>query len=273
MLDGCCITYNALTMHIEMTGKTAAVTGGANGIGFAIARRLRESGADVWILDVEDPSGPASTIGATPVKADVTDRESLERAFHVIPRVDIVCANAGTVAGETIVVTRKETWDRVIGVNLSGVFHTVQIAARRMMEQRGGAVVLTASTNSYDGEPDLTAYNASKAGILGILHTAANELGPYGIRVNAVCPGLIRTRLTNAHFTSPHLLKDYFRHIPLGRGGDPQEVANAVAFLASDAASYITGAALLVDGGQMASKFGTWNEERAEFAGDRWRLK
>jgi NAD(P)-dependent dehydrogenase (short-subunit alcohol dehydrogenase family) len=136
-----------------------------------------------------------------------------------------------------------------------------------------GALVITASTNSYDGEALLTAYNASKAGVLGILHTVANELGPYGIRVNAVCPGLIRTRLTSTQFTTPEILKRYFQHVPLGRGGEPEEVADAVAFLASDAASFITGAALIVDGGQMASKFGTWTEEHAEFVDDRWRLK
>ena len=110
-------------------------------------------------------------------------------------------------------------------------------------------------------------------GILGILHTAANELGPYQIRVNAVCPGLIRTRLTERHFSSPAILKDYFRHIPLGRGGMPDEVGNASAFLASDLASFITGATLFVDGGQMASKFGTWNEDNAEFRDGQWRLR
>ena len=139
--------------------------------------------------------------------------------------------------------------------------------------RRGGSIVLTASTNSYDGEARLAAYNASKAGLLGLLHTAANELGPYGIRVNAVCPGLIRTRLTERHFSSPEVLKDYFRHIPLGRGGTPEEVAQACVFLASDAASYITGATLFVDGGQMASKFGTWDESRAEFRDGQWKLR
>jgi NAD(P)-dependent dehydrogenase (short-subunit alcohol dehydrogenase family) len=142
-----------------------------------------------------------------------------------------------------------------------------------MKPRRRGAIVLTASTNSYDGEPDLTAYNASKAGLLGILHTAAGELGPFGIRVNAVCPGLIRTPLTEAHFSNAALLKEYFRDIPLGRGGEAREVANAVLFLASDAASFITGATLLVDGGQMATKFGTWTEETAEFRGDHWMLR
>ena len=139
--------------------------------------------------------------------------------------------------------------------------------------RRGGSIVLTASTNSYDGEARLAAYNASKAGLLGLLHTAANELGPYGIRVNAVCPGLIRTRLTERHFSSPEVLREYFRHIPLGRGGAPEEVAQACLFLASDMASYVTGATLFVDGGQMASKFGTWSEEDAEFRDGRWQLR
>ena len=107
---------------------------------------------------------------------------------------------------------------------------------------RPGAIVLTASTNSYDGEENLIAYNATKAGVLGIVHTAANELGPYGIRVNAVNPGLIRTRLTAEAFNTESVIKEYFRAIPMGRGGEPEEVAKAAVFLASDWASYITGA-------------------------------
>ena len=134
-------------------------------------------------------------------------------------------------------------------------------------------MVITASTNSYDGEARLAAYNASKAGLLGLVHTAANELGPHQIRVNAVCPGLIRTRLTERHFSSPEVLREYFRHIPLGRGGLPEEVAQACVFLASPQASYITGATLFVDGGQMTSKFGTWNEQEAEFDDGRWKLR
>jgi NAD(P)-dependent dehydrogenase (short-subunit alcohol dehydrogenase family) len=142
-----------------------------------------------------------------------------------------------------------------------------------MKPHHRGAIVITASTNSYDGEASLVAYNASKAGLLGILHTAANELGPYGIRVNAVCPGLIRTRLTQRHFDNPEVLKEYFRAVPLGRGGEAEEVASAIAFLASDHASFITGTALVVDGGQMAAKFGTWNEGSAEFRDGRWKLR
>jgi len=254
---------------ISFAGKTAVVTGGSNGIGLAAAQALELGGAKVWIADVEPPSD----LELSYIQTDVTDPASLANLFEKTGAPDVVVANAGTGAPQDLTETTREVWDRLIALNLTAVFHTVQTAARLMKPRRTGAIVLTASTNSYDGEARLTAYNASKAGVLGILHTAANELGPYGIRVNAVCPGLIRTRLTKRHFTNPEILRDYFQHIPLGRGGEPEEVGAAIAFLASDAASYITGAALLVDGGQMASKFGTWNDSIAEFQQDRWKLR
>ena len=262
-------------MPLDFTGKTAVVTGAANGIGLATARALAAGGADVWILDLERerPAEVAAGFNARGLPVDVTDRAGLDAAFDRIGAPDILVANAGVVIEQEFFAYTREAWDRTIAVNLTGVFQTLQAAALRMKPRRRGAIVITASTNSYDGESLLTAYNASKAGILGIVHTAANELGPHQIRVNAVCPGLIRTRLTERHFSSPAVLKDYFRAIPLGRGGMPEEVANASAFLASDLASYITGATLFVDGGQMASKFGTWNEESAEFAGGQWRLR
>lgn len=266
-------------MALDFRGKTAIVTGGSNGIGFAIARALAEGGASVWIFDLgkEKPEEAAAKLAGAGTNngavADVANRASLEGAFARVPALDIVVSNAGMGEQNELTATPPELWDRTIAVNLSGAFHTVQLAAAYMKPLRRGAIVLTASTNSYDGEPNLTAYNASKAGLLGILHTAANELGPYGIRVNAVCPGLIRTRLTAGHFSDPSLLKEYFRDIPLGRGGEAAEVANAAAFLASDLASYITGAALLVDGGQLASKFGPWNDDSADFADGRWRLR
>ena len=261
-------------MGLDFSGKLAVVTGGANGIGAATARVLARGGARVAIFDLERVDAPPpAPIGGAGYAVDVTDRASLERAFDQTGPPDIVIANAGIGVEAEFGATSEETWRRTIGVNLTGVFLTLQTAAAIMKPRRRGAMVITASTNSYDGEALLTAYNASKAGLLGLLHTAANELGPYGIRVNAVCPGLIRTRLTERHFSHPQVLKDYFRHVPLGRGGDPEEVANASAFLASDLASYITGATLFVDGGQMAAKFGTWDEERAEFSEGRWRLR
>ena len=254
-------------MPLDFHGKRAVVTGGANGIGLGAARVLEEGGAEVWIFDREAAESPRFCL------ADVASLESLEAAFARSGPPDIVVANAGTVSWQGVTETRSEEWSRILAVNLTGVFHTIRAAAALMKPRRSGAIVITASTNSFDGEAGLIAYNASKAGLLGVLHTAANELGPYGIRVNAVCPGLIRTRLTEAHFSTPEVVKEYFRHIPLGRGGETREVGQAIAFLASELASFITGAALLVDGGQMAAKFGTWSEETAEFAADHWRLR
>jgi NAD(P)-dependent dehydrogenase (short-subunit alcohol dehydrogenase family) len=262
-------------MQIDFAGKKAVVTGGANGIGFAMAETLARSGAEVWIFDLEreKPAEAAARIGARGLAADVTSRASLESAFAAAGAPDILMANAGIGRPKEFTTLPAEEWDRTLAVNLSGVFHTTQIAARLMKPRRSGSIVITASTNSYDGEPDLADYNASKAGLLGLLHTIANELGPYGIRVNAICPGLIRTRLTGAYFNDPSGLKEYFRHIPLGRGGEPSEVAAAAVFLASDLASYVTGATLFVDGGQMAGMLGPWKEETAEFKTDRWTLR
>jgi NAD(P)-dependent dehydrogenase (short-subunit alcohol dehydrogenase family) len=261
---------------MDFSGKSAVVTGGANGIGLAIAQALARGGAQVWIFDLasEDPCKVAAEFGAQACVVDVRDRDSLDTAFKQTGAPDIVVANAGIVLEADLTATTPEIWERTIAVNLTGIFHTVQAGAGMMKARRRGAIVLTASTNSYDGEASLIAYNASKAGLLGILHTAANELGPYHIRVNAVCPGVIRTRLAEQHFASnPGVLKEYFRHVPLGRAGMPEEVAQATAFLASDLASYITGAALFVDGGLMAGKFGPWNEKIGEFSNGSWRLR
>lgn len=247
-------------MQIDLNGKNAIVTGGASGIGRAIVEALQNSGATVHVFDLtSDP----------PV--NIANSAEVDAAFERVPTPDIVVANAGIAVPSGLLGTSDELWKRTIETNLTGTFYTVRSAARRM-QSTGGSIVLTASTNSYDGEAQLTAYNASKAGLLGLVHTAANELGPNGIRVNAVCPGLIRTPLTEAHFSNPEILKDYFRQIPLGRGGEAIEVAKAVLFFASDLASYITGATLFVDGGQMCSKFATWGDLPAEFSGDHWRL-
>ena len=266
-------------MDFGLKGKLAVVTGGANGIGFAAAELLAGAGASVAIFDLEreNPQNAAKQIGATGYavghNVDVTSRESLDAAFAAAGTPDVVIANAGIASEADFLEHTPKAWERIVSVNLTGAFHTLQAAARLMKPRRAGAIVLTASTNSYDGEARLAAYNASKAGLLGLVHTAANELGPYRIRVNAVCPGLIRTRLTERHFSDPELLRDYFRQIPLGRGGEPAEVAQAIVFLASSLASYITGATLLIDGGQMAAKFGTWSESTADFRDGQWRLR
>jgi NAD(P)-dependent dehydrogenase (short-subunit alcohol dehydrogenase family) len=259
-------------MPFDFRNKKIVVTGGAGGIGLAVSKNFVDCGASVWIFDrfSEKLHEVAKGIGAQACAADVTDRESLEAGFDRVIEPEVVIVNAGIAPHAPLLEVSTEEWDNTLSVNLTGAFHTVQAAARRMQERGGGVIVLTASTNSFDGEQNLAAYNASKAGLLGILHTAANELGPYGIRVNAVCPGLIRTPLTEASFSNPRVLGPYLKQIPLGRGGAPEEVAQAVLFLASDLASYITGATLFVDGGRMACKFACWSEEEARFNGERW---
>jgi NAD(P)-dependent dehydrogenase (short-subunit alcohol dehydrogenase family) len=253
-----------------MNGKLAVVTGGANGIGAAAARLLAARGAEVCVFDRE---APAEESGAKYFCVDVTSRQSIDAGFSAVGTPDIVMVNAGIAEEEDFLAHGSERWERILSINLSGAFHTIQAAAQLMKARRCGSIVITASTNSYDGEARLAAYNASKAGLLGLVHTAANELGPHQIRVNAVCPGLIRTRLTERHFSNPEVLREYFRQIPLGRGGSAEEVAQACVFLASDDASYITGATLLVDGGQMATKFGPWSDNSADFSEGRWRLR
>ncbi|MFB3827668.1 MAG: SDR family NAD(P)-dependent oxidoreductase [Bryobacteraceae bacterium] len=260
---------------MDFTGKNAVVTGGANGIGLAIARVLAGRGARVTVFDLagEDPSGAVAPFGATGMAVDVTDRAALDRAFAATGAPDVLMVNAGVVDRAPFDETSRESWDRTLAVNLTGAFLTIQCAAAHMKPRRRGAIVVTASTNSFDGEALYTAYNATKAGLLGLVHTIANELGPYQVRVNAVCPGFIRTRLNEEAFREPESVKEYFRGLPLGRHGTPEEVAHAAAFLACDLASYITGATLLVDGGQMASKYSTWSEDTADFVDCRWRLR
>lgn len=259
-----------MALSLDFSGKCAVVTGGANGIGLAMARALRQAGAEVWVFDCE--AAPAEFAGRAR-RVDVTSAAALEAAFAETGPPDALMINAGIAPFAAFEETTREIWDRALTVNLTGAFETLRAAARLMKPRRRGAVVLTASTNSFDGEARLLAYNASKAGLLGLLHTAANELGPWQIRVNAVCPGFIRTRLTDPAYQEPETIREYFRQVPLGRGGMPDEVAAAALFLASDLASYIDGTTLFVDGGLMAAKFATWDPAAAEFRGDRWKLR
>jgi NAD(P)-dependent dehydrogenase (short-subunit alcohol dehydrogenase family) len=237
------------------------VTGGASGIGLATADLFRREGAVVITAGLESSNDLA---------LDLTASGSAKELFDFAGPLEAVVLNAGICRPASLLEANDVDWQWTLDVNLTATFHLLQEAARRMVPRRHGSIVLTASTNSFDGEADLIAYNASKAALLGLLHTAANELGPFGVRVNAVCPGFIRTPLTEKAFQNPAFTKAYFAQLPLGRGGRPEEVAEAIAFLASPQASYITGTSLFVDGGQMACKFATWKDSSDHFDGLQW---
>ena len=224
---------------IGLHGKRVVVTGGTSGIGEATCRRFRDEGASVVSIDLDD--------GEDTIVCDVSDAAQVERAFEQIGAVDVLVANAGISIRKPFLEIEEADWRRVLDVNLTGVFNCAQQAVRRMDE---GVILMTASTNGLAGHPLYADYDASKAGVILLARTMARELAPR-IRVNAVCPGYVLTPMQRAEYTD-EMLATVNATIPLGRHADPDEVAALFAFLASDDATYITGAAIAIDGGETA---------------------
>jgi meso-butanediol dehydrogenase/(S,S)-butanediol dehydrogenase/diacetyl reductase len=219
-----------------LAGKRVVVTGGSSGIGEATVRRFRDEGAHVTSIALDGE-----------IECDVADAEQVAAAFEQLGDIDVLVANAGISIRAPFLEIREEDWRRVLDVNLTGVFHCAQQAARRMDE---GVILMTASTNGLAGHENYSDYNASKAGVILLARTMARELAPR-IRVNAVCPGYVLTPMQRAEY-SDEMLAAVNATIPLQRHADPHEVAALFAFLASDDAAYITGAAITVDGGETA---------------------
>ncbi|GIG60314.1 3-oxoacyl-ACP reductase [Longispora fulva] len=241
----------------SLAGRIAVVTGGTRGIGRATAEALVEAGATVIVTGRSGVEEVAAEIGASAATFDVADFDAVAAGFKAIAaeygRIDILVANAGILEDALVGMIRPELVERILGVNVAGTIATVQAAARTMMRKgpdggpRGGAIVLLASIVGEEGSAGQTVYAASKAAVAAIARSTAKELGPRGIRVNAVAPGLIDTAMI-AHLPAD-LVGKRVADTALRRLGTPADVARVIRFLVSDEAAFVTGQVLGVDGG------------------------
>jgi len=244
---------------IDLSGKTAVVTGGSRGIGRAIALRLATQGADVCISYKGNTAAAEKTVAdiealgrkSFAVQADSADPDSakvlISAALEQLGHIDILVNNAGITRDDLIMRMKPEDWDDVIGTNLSGTFWAIKATTRPMMKARSGRIINITSVSGQAGQMGQANYSSAKAGIIGLTKATARELASRGITCNAVAPGFVMTELTQD--LDEKLLDAIKAQTPLGRFASPEEIADAVAFLASDEAAYITGQVLAVDGG------------------------
>jgi NAD(P)-dependent dehydrogenase (short-subunit alcohol dehydrogenase family) len=247
---------------LDFSGKVALVTGAASGMGLATAQAFAEAGAAVVLADVKEDAVKAAVAElvaagrkALAVRCDVSDDAQVaamvDRAVAEFGRLDAAFNNAGVMARLAPTAdSAREDWDRVIGVNLRGVWSCMKHELRQMERQGSGAIVNNASVGALTGHPGIAPYIASKHGVVGLTRTAALEYVKRGIRVNAVNPGLIDTQIARDVVSGDErAYAEMAKHVPIGRAGRPEEIASAVLWLCSPGASYVVGHALTVDGG------------------------
>jgi len=234
----------------SLEGKTALVTGASRGIGRAIAEELAGAGASVVIgyrTGEAEAEELADAIGGRAVRADVSDAESAKALVDAAGDIDILVNNAGLTRDGLLARMSDDDWHTVIDTNLSSVFYTCRAVCRPLMKKRAGAIVNVSSIVGVHGNWGQTNYAASKAGIIGFTKSLAKELGSRNVRANVVAPGYVKTQLTDV--LPEEATQAMLEQTPLGRLGEPADVAGAVRFLCSDAASFVTGEVMLVDGG------------------------
>lgn len=253
-------------MSFSLSGKTALVTGAGSGIGQAIAVRFAAAGARIWAADLDEAAATRTTALihqagglAEPLRLDVTKDEDFTRALALVPTVDVLVANAGVGHVGTLLSTSVADVERLVSVNVYGVLRTLKAWMPGMVERRKGSVVVMGSTAGLEGLVDRFAYTVSKHAVLGMMRCAALDFATSGVRVNAVCPGRVETPFVKARLSEYPDPAAAYREMSstqaMRRMGSPEEIAQAALFLASDEASFITGAALPVDGGWTAGMF------------------
>ncbi len=255
-----------LGIYKDLEGKRVVITGGASGIGFATAQRFIAEKSKVVIIDWDrkalDKAADEIPQLKGGVHADVSNPKDVEQAFKQIDEllggIDILISNAGISFRNPFLKIDYEQWSKVLRVNLDGMFLCSKEAIVRMKKQRSGVVLLTASTNGMEGHSYYADYNSSKAGVMLLARTLALEFAPW-LRVNAICPGYVLTPMQKAEYT-PEMLEEVNAKIPLQRHAQPAEVAGLFAFLASNEASYITGQAIAIDGGETAGPYTPMDE-------------